>query len=73
MERDSLVLPSTQSAASAAASGRAFQPVQAITYLCANCCAANTLNRNDAVRCRECGHRVMYKQRTRRVVQFEAR
>ena len=24
-------------------------------------------------RCRECGYRILYKKRTRRVVQFEAR
>ncbi|KAK9371168.1 DNA directed RNA polymerase [Lipomyces kononenkoae] len=73
MNRESFVPPTSQTSASAAATGRAFQPVQAITYLCASCAAPNTLNRSDPVRCKECGHRVLYKQRTRRMVQFEAR
>ncbi|KAK9447459.1 DNA directed RNA polymerase [Limtongia smithiae] len=74
MNREAFVPPTVQNSSSAAAvAGRAFQPTQAITYLCANCAAKNTLNRNDPVRCRECGHRVLYKQRTRRMVQFEAR
>ncbi|KAK9481414.1 DNA directed RNA polymerase [Lipomyces japonicus] len=72
MNRESFVPPTAQFSSSAA-TGRAVQPVSAITYLCANCAAPNTLNRNDPVRCRECGHRVLYKQRTRRMVQFEAR
>ncbi|KAK7205041.1 DNA directed RNA polymerase [Myxozyma melibiosi] len=73
MNRESFLPPSTQGSSSAAAAGRAYQPTQAITYLCANCAAPNTLTRSDPVRCRECGHRVLYKQRTRRMVQFEAR
>ncbi|KZS98900.1 hypothetical protein SISNIDRAFT_447727 [Sistotremastrum niveocremeum HHB9708] len=42
-------------------------------YICADCGANNTLKSRDLIRCRECGHRIMYKKRTRRMVQFEAR
>lgn len=35
--------------------------------------AENTLKQTDVIRCRECGHRILYKKRTNRVVQYEAR
>ncbi|KIO34051.1 hypothetical protein M407DRAFT_240883 [Tulasnella calospora MUT 4182] len=42
-------------------------------YLCADCGLANTIKAREPIRCRECGHRIMYKKRTQRMVQFEAR
>jgi len=33
----------------------------------------NELKAGDVIRCRECGYRILYKKRTKRVVQFEAR
>ncbi|KAL7415684.1 DNA directed RNA polymerase [Mrakia frigida] len=42
-------------------------------YLCADCAAENPIRMGEPIRCRECGHRVMYKPRTKRSVQFEAR
>ena len=33
----------------------------------------NSLKSTDVIRCRECGHRILYKKRTSRVVQYEAR
>ncbi|CAA6655728.1 unnamed protein product [Spirodela intermedia] len=27
----------------------------------------------DVIQCRECGYRILYKKRTRRIVQYEAR
>lgn len=27
----------------------------------------------DPIRCRECGHRIMYKKRTKRLIVFDAR
>ncbi|EEB06269.1 DNA-directed RNA polymerase I [Schizosaccharomyces japonicus yFS275] len=42
-------------------------------YLCADCGAHNSIQAKEVIRCRECGHRVMYKMRTKRMVQFEAR
>ncbi|KAI9674712.1 MAG: DNA-directed RNA polymerase core subunit rpc10 [Caeruleum heppii] len=45
----------------------------AVTYLCGDCNAKVPLKRGDPIRCKECGHRVLYKERTKRMVQFEAR
>ncbi|VUG16935.1 RPC10 [Brettanomyces bruxellensis] len=42
-------------------------------YICAQCAATFTLSPKEPVRCKECGHRVLYKARTKRMVQFEAR
>ena len=44
-----------------------------VRYICGECNAKVTLRRNDVVRCNDCGHRVLYKERTNRIVQFEAR
>lgn len=51
----------------------AAQPVQPVTYICGDCGAENTLRSGDVIRCRECGYRILYKKRTNRVVQYEAR
>ncbi|CAK7207079.1 DNA-directed RNA polymerase core subunit rpc10 [Sporothrix eucalyptigena] len=37
-----------------------------MNYLCADCGIKNTLRRTDPIRCKECGGRVLYKQRTKR-------
>lgn len=37
-----------------------------ITYFCAECASDTTLAKGDPIRCRECGHRVLYKKRTKR-------
>lgn len=44
-----------------------------VRYLCASCASQVTLTKGEPVRCKECGHRVLYKERSRRVIQFEAR
>jgi len=48
-------------------------PRQDMEYLCADCGAKNDIKPREPIRCRECGHRIMYKKRTKRMVQFEAR
>ena len=48
------------------------QSVQ-VAYLCGYCGAENNLKLNDVIQCRECGGRILYKKRTKRIVQFEAR
>jgi len=45
----------------------------AINYLCGDCNSKIPLKKGDPIRCKECGHRVLYKERTKRMVQFEAR
>ncbi|KAH7903779.1 DNA-directed RNA polymerase I [Hygrophoropsis aurantiaca] len=49
------------------------QPRQEMEYICADCGAKNEIKSREPIRCRECGHRIMYKKRTKRMVQFEAR
>lgn len=39
------------------------RPVQ---YLCGDCDNKVTLKSGDAIRCKECGYRVLYKERTNR-------
>ena len=38
----------------------------AINYLCGDCNSRVPLKRGDPIRCKECGHRVLYKERTKR-------
>ncbi|KAJ1964106.1 DNA-directed RNA polymerase core subunit rpc10 [Dispira parvispora] len=45
----------------------------AMVYLCADCGEDNEIKPKEPIRCRTCGHRVLYKKRTARMVQFEAR
>lgn len=35
-------------------------------YLCAECGVKVGINKGEPIRCKECGHRILYKQRTRR-------
>lgn len=37
-----------------------------VAYLCGDCDAKVILRRGDQIICRECGHRVLYKERTNR-------
>ncbi|QIX01645.1 hypothetical protein AMS68_007162 [Peltaster fructicola] len=46
---------------------------RAVQYLCGDCDAKVTLKRGDPIRCKECGYRILYKERTNRMIQFEAR
>ncbi|EMD40565.1 hypothetical protein CERSUDRAFT_80234 [Gelatoporia subvermispora B] len=58
-----------------ASGGASYMPAprQEMEYLCADCGAKNEIKSREPIRCRECGHRIMYKKRTKRMVQFEAR
>jgi DNA-directed RNA polymerases I, II, and III subunit RPABC4 len=43
------------------------EPTQSsVTYICGECASKVALNLGDAIRCKECGHRVLYKERTKR-------
>lgn len=39
-----------------------------VKYLCGDCDHEVQLKKGDAIRCKECGYRVLYKQRTDRCV-----
>ncbi|KAJ6516050.1 DNA directed RNA polymerase [Mycena sanguinolenta] len=43
-------------------------PKEAMAYNCADCGATNEIKSREPIRCRECGHRIMYKKRTKRSV-----
>ncbi|KHJ48382.1 hypothetical protein D918_01653 [Trichuris suis] len=44
-----------------------------MVYVCGDCAYENEIRPKDAIRCRECGYRVLYKKRTRREMVFDAR
>ena len=35
-------------------------------YMCGECASKVQLKKGDPIRCKECGHRVLYKERTKR-------
>ena len=46
---------------------------QTMIYICGECHSENEIRQRDAIRCRECGYRIMYKKRTKRLIVFDAR
>lgn len=40
---------------------------------CGSCGSTADFGRDDVIRCRSCGHRILYKTRLKRPVQYEAR
>ncbi|CAB4277846.1 unnamed protein product [Prunus armeniaca] len=48
------------------------QPEQ-VKYICGGCGEEVPLKPNEKVQCRHCDYTVLYKKRTRRVVEFLAR
>ncbi|KAK2066719.1 hypothetical protein P8C59_000509 [Phyllachora maydis] len=44
-----------------------------IKYNCGDCAQECKLDKGAPIRCFHCGGRVLYKQRTKRMIQFEAR
>lgn len=40
------------------------------SYVCGECSSKVSLKRGDQIRCKDCGHRVLYKERTKRLVSF---
>lgn len=44
--------------------------VPAVRYICGECDAKFSLPHNATLRCTECGHRILYKERTKRLVLF---
>ncbi|KAG9243209.1 metallothionein-I gene transcription activator [Calycina marina] len=79
MSRETYEAPNTGSGSRAPALGRGNAESAlggegpATQYKCGDCNAQMKLKRGDPIRCLDCGHRVLYKERTKRMVQFEAR
>lgn len=67
MNRDSFVPANNSASMSAAAAGLNVHKSYGVKYICANCASNVVLDRGDPVRCRDCGHRVLYKKRTQRM------
>jgi len=44
-----------------------------MVYICGECHGENEIRARDPIRCRECGYRIMYKKRTKRLIVFDAR
>ncbi|KAF4343923.1 RNA polymerase Rbp10 [Fusarium beomiforme] len=44
-----------------------------MSYICGDCGGSVTLGKDALVACPHCAGRVLYKERTKRMVQFEAR
>ncbi|KAL9182930.1 hypothetical protein ACHAXT_004209 [Thalassiosira profunda] len=65
--------PAATTAATGAAAAPALPVVRGVDYRCGDCGARNLIKGGDPVRCRQCGFRILYKTRTKRLIQFEAR
>ncbi|KAI0206547.1 DNA directed RNA polymerase [Astrocystis sublimbata] len=79
MSREAYQIPTSQGGSSAPGQGtnlsRTFDNAEGATmnYICGDCGYKFAIRRSDTIRCKECGCRILYKERTKRMVQFEAR
>ncbi|CAF1006278.1 unnamed protein product [Adineta steineri] len=44
-----------------------------MVYVCGECHKDNELKSTDVIRCNECGYRILYKKRTKRLIVYDAR
>lgn len=68
-QREAYQLPSQGSGFNQFASGYAAGEASGgptVQYVCGECNSKVSLGRGDAIRCSMCGHRVLYKERTKR-------
>ena len=71
MSREAYSPPPSQNfggAAGAVAGTSAFSEGPITQYQCGECASKVQLKKGDPIRCKECGHRVLYKERTKRCV-----
>ena len=66
MSREAYQVPSSLGGQNAFDSGAGSMDGPMVAYLCGECNARVSLKRGDQIRCKECGHRVLYKERTKR-------
>ncbi|KAF1944550.1 hypothetical protein EJ02DRAFT_340640 [Clathrospora elynae] len=59
---------STQTTAGEQAAAAVDATARTVHYKCGDCDMDVPLKRGEPIRCRNCGHRVLYKQRTNRYV-----
>ena len=43
------------------------------TYICGNCGKDAHFDKDTGIRCKNCGHRIFYKKRERKPLQYDAR
>lgn len=76
-QRETYQAPTSQTPAGGAGGGThtasGIDDGMPMKYICGDCGTTFPLKRTDTIRCVECGCRVLYKERTKRMVQFEAR
>lgn len=66
-QREAYVPPEQNSQTYNASTGIPFDIASPVTqYLCGDCNQKVQLKKGDPIRCKECGHRVLYKERTKR-------
>ena len=68
-QREAYVAPTTTSNFDAAGGATNFvsDALEPITqYLCGECSTKVQLKKGDQIRCKDCGHRILYKERTKR-------
>ncbi|KAL5604017.1 hypothetical protein BROUX41_002018 [Berkeleyomyces rouxiae] len=71
--REQYQIPSGSGAAVGSGSTKFEGPVK-LNYICGDCGLNSTQHQTvPFLRCKECGCRILYKPRTKRMVQFEAR
>uniref|UniRef100_A0A1X7VS86 DNA-directed RNA polymerases I, II, and III subunit RPABC4 n=1 Tax=Amphimedon queenslandica TaxID=400682 RepID=A0A1X7VS86_AMPQE len=44
-----------------------------VIYICGECHGENEIRPRDPIRCTQCGYRILYKKRTKRIIVFDAR
>ena len=73
MSREAYQVPTTSgggayAGAGATSAARDLGPAEGPTmqYICSDCAVKMSLRKNDPIRCKECGGRVLYKERTKR-------
>ncbi|XP_074174557.1 DNA-directed RNA polymerases I, II, and III subunit RPABC4-like [Rhinolophus sinicus] len=52
---------------------RDIQPPKQQPMICGECHTENEIKSRDPIRCRECGYRIMYKKRIKKLVVFDSR
>ncbi len=63
----------TPSASAPATTGANILQPKAMIYVCGECHKDNELKSTDVIRCNECGYRILYKKRTKRLIVYDAR
>ena len=60
------VMDAASRAANATPSATISTAIRGVEYRCGDCGAKNVIKKEDPVRCRQCGFRILYKTRTKR-------